>query len=329
MTPDAFSRALRGERGFAAIELARLAEVLGVEVHYLITGTPDPYGLRVTARHEFDPDSRRHHVPGAENDRHILDDIALAYRQATTEHPPASRVPISLEETRRVLGEGFVRPFADRLEEIGIDVVRLRPVSTAYSFTIVGRAVIVLPATGNWFRENWALAHELGHLVLHRDDRAPAVTTGEIEANGFAADLLLPESELRGLDWSAITPEELAQRVWTRGVSVDALGRRLRGLGIRSPLVEDWIGRPTQRLLRKHLASARGADMITRRMDAASARRFPAHLQDAHLRLISEGKLRKDTLAWMLDVDPNELELDEPARPNPLSASDLSAALGI
>ena len=45
MTEDAFSRALRGQRGFSALELARLAEVLDQDIHLLITGVPDRTGL--------------------------------------------------------------------------------------------------------------------------------------------------------------------------------------------------------------------------------------------------------------------------------------------
>ena len=73
---------------------------------------------------------------------------------------------------RAVLGYGFVRPFADRLEKyLGVEVVRVTELSTAYSLTVGGRAVIAVPATGNWFRENWDIAHELGHLIMgHHDD---------------------------------------------------------------------------------------------------------------------------------------------------------------
>lgn len=81
MTPDAFSRALRGERGFAAVELANLAEVLSQDVHFLITGQPDPHRLVVSARHSYDPQTRSRAVEGRERDDAVLADIALAFRQ--------------------------------------------------------------------------------------------------------------------------------------------------------------------------------------------------------------------------------------------------------
>jgi transcriptional regulator with XRE-family HTH domain len=42
MTTDALSRALNGQRGFSSRELARIADQLGADLYWLITGTPDP-----------------------------------------------------------------------------------------------------------------------------------------------------------------------------------------------------------------------------------------------------------------------------------------------
>ena len=64
MTEDAFSRALRGQRGFSALELARLADVLDHDIHFLITGEPDPNRLVVSGRHNFDRETRSRSVNG-------------------------------------------------------------------------------------------------------------------------------------------------------------------------------------------------------------------------------------------------------------------------
>lgn len=333
MTADAFSRALNGQRGFAAIELARLADVLGADVHYLITGEPDPQRLLVAARHDYDPDSGRRDVPGAEADTQALADVALAYWQAEPAGLSVSTVPSSAAEARHSLGAGFVRPFLDRLEACGIDVVRLPGLSTSYCFTVAGRAVIVVPATGNWFWENWGLAHELGHLLLrHADPGLPPEVRDrhEAAANAFAAELLLPADDVRALNWAGITAADLAARVWDLGVSTGALATRLRHLGVPvSSVVNEWAGQPTQRLLRRHWQPTEPGDPITRRMDAAATRRFPLALQDAHLSLIANGVLPKAMLAWMLGVDADSLEVDEPAPPRPLPTAELAAALGI
>lgn len=333
MTPDALSRSLNGQRGFAAIELARLADLLHVEVHYLITGEPDPRGIRVAARHDFDPESGRRDVPGAADDEQTIKDVALAYQQVEPAGLSASEVAGSADGALARLGADFVRPFLSRLEACGIDVVRLSGISTSYCFTISRRAVIIVPATGNWFWENWGLAHELGHLALGHVDPGLPVTNRhrhEAAANTFAAELLLPAAVLRSLDWLDVSPGQLAGRVWEFGVSTQALAKRLASLQITtSPVVREWATQPTQRLLRRHWTPDEPGDPITERMDAASTRHFPLALQEAHLTLIADGELPKTTLAWMLDVEADNLEVDEPAAMPAPSSTALAAALGL
>jgi Zn-dependent peptidase ImmA (M78 family) len=334
MTPDAFSRALNGQRGFSAIEIAKLADFLHEDVHYLITGQPDPLRLRMVARHGYNPETGRREVPGADLDKTILDDVALAYRQAVDANLPASTIPATVNEARDTLGDQFVRPFVDRLEDkFHVDVVRLADLSTSYSFTLSGRGVILVPADGNWFYQNWCLAHELGHLARrHTDPEAADGERGRHEeaADAFAAELLLPADAMRSLPWGSVTGADLAALVWEWGISTKAVATRLRALGISPPgLVEEWRNQPTQRLLRQHWDHNENGDPVTRRMDDAATRRFPLPLQEAHLRLIAQGKLPKATLAWMLGVAETTLEVDEPTQPEPMSADALATALGL
>lgn len=320
MTPDAFSRALSGKRQFAAIELARLAGFMDADLHWLITGQPDPNRIVVAARHDFDHDTGRRAVPGRANDKQTLEDIALAYRQAYAEPAGIQDWPESPGSVREVLGQDFVRPFADRLEKhLGVGVVRVAELSTAYSFTIGGRPVIAVPATGNWFRENWDIAHEFGHLARgHHADGISEQDADQHEAtaNAFAAELLLPAGLLKTLSWDSMDDGALADLVWSLGVSIDALRRRLDALlGYAPDCVARWADHPTQRLLRHHLTIDSELDEITARMDAASQRRFPLSLQEAHLELISKGAIGAGTLAWMLGTDPAALDVDKPEVP--------------
>lgn len=333
MTPDAFSRALSGHRQFASIELARLADQLGADLHWLITGQEDPNRLSIAARHDFSHFDGQRTVPGRAGDEPTVADIALAYRQAYREPGKMPDWPRGAESIREALGPDFVRPFADRLEKcLGVDVVRVAELSTAYSFTVRGRPVIALPATGNWFRENWDIAHELGHLTMgHHDDglAASVVDKHEAAANAFAAELLLPAADLGEIEWDAISDDDLAVFVWARGVSTDALCRRLSAvLGYVPSRVSSWAGHPTQRLLRKHLRIESELDEITMRMEAASQRRFPLGIQEAHLELIASGAVGSATLAWMLGIDPDALEVDTPEIPE-VSVDDLASALGL
>jgi hypothetical protein len=334
MTPDAFSRAINGKRQFASIELALLAEEIGADLYWLITGQPDPNRVSVAARHDFDHATGRRSVPGRDGDEQTLADIALAYRQAYPK-PAAADVewPSTAEATRDALGPDFVRLLADRLERrLGIGIVRVAELSTAYSFTIGGRAVISVPATGNWFRENWDIGHELGHLIRgdHADGISPAeADRREAAANTFAAELLLPVSILGKIDWDSAGNDRIAELVWSLGVSTDALCRRLRAvLGHAPERVAYWAAYATQRLLRHHLPGESELDEITLRMDAAAQRRFPLALQEAHLERVASGALGTATLAWMLGIDASALEVDTPAIPE-VDADDLASALGL
>lgn len=334
MTPDAFSRALRDKRQFSSLELVRLAERLDADLHWLITGSPDANRLTVAARHDFDHETGERDIPGREGDEAIIQDIALAYRQAYPEPQSLEPLPDYAPKARELLGEGFVRPFAERVEQrLGVDLVRLPDLSTAYSFTVGGRRVIAISATGNWFRENWSMAHELGHLAMGHHDEGLAADVSEkheASANAFAADLLLPEEVMAKFDWDRINDPELADAVWWLGVSTDALARRLNSLsGYVPQRVAFWASHPTQRLLRRCLMlDSEGDDVITQRMEDAAQRRFPLALQESHVEGIANGTLGKGTLAWMLGIDPEALEVDTPEVPE-VEADALADALGL
>jgi hypothetical protein len=333
MTPDAFSGALSGKRQFASIELARLAERIGADLHWLITGQPDPNRVNVAARHDFNHATGQRTVPGRAGDEQTLADIALAYRQAYAEPGEVPDWPGSPASVREILGSDFVRPFAERLEKLlGVGVVRVAELSTAYSLTIGCRPVIAVPATGNWFRENWDIAHELGHLIEgHHDDGLAQSDADQHEAaaNAFAAELLLPAADLKSVEWDSVSDDRLADLVWSWGVSTDALCRRLSALlGYIPDCVARWAAHRTQRLLRHHLPIESELDEITARMDAASQRRFPLSLQEAHLELVASGAISTATLAWMLGIDAAALEVDSPEIPE-VNADDLATALGL
>jgi Zn-dependent peptidase ImmA (M78 family) len=343
MTPDAFSRSVNGERSFSSIELARLADELQQDVHWLITGEPDPMRPRLAARHYYDHDSRTHSVPGSEQDEAVLADIELAYRQAYPGELAYSlcSLPSTVDEIRDALGQGFVRHFIDRVENnLAVDVVRITEVSTSYTLGIGTHTVIVIPASGMWFYENFCIAHELGHVAAQDVDlNLPTTRRSEHEAraNRFAADLLLPAPMIESAEWYTITECELARRVWDYGVSVKALQTRLATLRLKaSRLIEAWADAGTPSLL--HTAGceldSEGIDSIdydiARRMQAASERRFPISLQEAHMKRIALGELGKETLAWMLGVTAERLtEVAAPPEPSPMKIDELEEMLGL
>lgn len=102
----------------------------------------------------------------------------------------------------------------------------------AYSVGFSGRPVIVMSsAKGKRDRSRFDVAHELGHLVMH--DPAQAMTRWvEKQAHEFAAEFLMPEQDIHEELAKAETFKDLLdlKRKW--GVSLAALIRRQRDLGI-------------------------------------------------------------------------------------------------
>jgi len=337
MTPDAFSRALNGKRGFAAVEVARLAELLGASMYWLATGERDPHEPVVVARHEFD---RRTRSRSADWDamKLVEDDVHLAYRQVNLPAWDQRVVPADPEEARAMLGPGAVRDLATRLEDVfGIDVIKIGGVPTALTMILAGRPVIVLGETGNWFYLNWSLAHEFAHLALGHvvaDSHAPVdarlVDQQEADANAFAAEFLLPRTELLAIDWQKETARSVAARLWEWGVSTDALRTRLAALKCVLPAeLSAALSLKTQTLLRRHWDGNTADDLITVRMEEAAARKFPLALRVAHIEAIAAGRVPKGTLAWMLDIDEADLEVDEPEAEYGDSIDVLAADLGL
>lgn len=329
MAPDALSRSLNGKRAFSTLELVQVADLVGADVHWLITGEADPMAMRLAARHTTDPTTFERTVPGQEADTQLLRDIELCYRKVYTEPVDLPDLPTTAADVRAALGDGFVRCLADRVEErLGIDIVRLADISTEYGLVIGGRPVIVVQGGPHWYRENFGIAHEVAHLCL-RHLGTETTNAQEAEANSFAAELLLPEEMMREIDWAAATPHDLAAFLWTTGVSTKTLRRRLSKL--RLPAKAD-LDQGTERLLR-----AGGAELdpgrtirasIAARAGAASERRFPAHLREAHYDGIVGGSVQPSALAWMLDVPVSTYDDDLP-RLEPQDLSDLDDVFSV
>lgn len=54
LTDEELAESLSDRRAWSTVELVQLAEVLKVDVHWLIIGRPDPYRLTITARHDVE-----------------------------------------------------------------------------------------------------------------------------------------------------------------------------------------------------------------------------------------------------------------------------------
>ena len=140
--------------------------------------------------------------------------------------------------------------------ELGIDVIEadLPPnVSGALIKDVDSDPQIFLSARDSDNRKRFTCAHELGHYVYRtnsaepsyqyvdfRDPRSASGTNSEeIFANQFAAELLMPEEEVRGC-WAKKIPVFLMAKMF--GVSDDAMNFRVRNLGLRLPQLDKMTG---------------------------------------------------------------------------------------
>lgn len=130
------------------------------------------------------------------------------------------------------LPDGPVRHLVTTAESHGI-VVSVRPLKEvgdvdAFSVVIVGRPLVITTPrrTENVFRHRFSIAHELGHLLLHRDiDEHSAVM--EKEADEFAAAFLTPAADMDAALPQRLDLTELDRLGRTWGVSPHSLVRRM------------------------------------------------------------------------------------------------------
>lgn len=80
------------------------------------------------------------------------------------------------------------------------------------------------------------LAHELGHLVMHRDHSAPRGRDEEQQADAFASSFLMPRSDVLAVAPRFPTLQDLAEAKGRWRVSAAALNYRMHRLG----LITDW-----------------------------------------------------------------------------------------
>jgi Zn-dependent peptidase ImmA (M78 family) len=166
----------------------------------------------------------------------------LAAARLLIEHP-AVRPPVDVDELAASLGVSVVlRTFADA--DVSGMLFRGE------------RDVIGVNSAHSPVRQRFTIAHELGHRALHPGrelildapvrvnfrDRTSSTATDreEIEANAFAAALLMPESMVRA-ELERLPPnvrrdlDETTSRLADRfDVSTAALGFRLINLGLTS-----------------------------------------------------------------------------------------------
>ncbi|MFC4913743.1 XRE family transcriptional regulator [Actinomadura gamaensis] len=228
--------------------LSRLAIALGVPVDFFRAG-----------RGPVSPDAA--HFRSLRSTTQVERDQALAYGRlaadlvatlaevvefpaaALPEHPVspdeiAGPGPVAAAREARAAMLGSPGPVAHvvrLLERHGVIVLVMPPSSERVDAFGIGAhphpMVLFNPAKGDYWRNRFDAAHELGHLVMHADAE-PGSKIVEDQAHRFAAEFLMPADDIAGAlpavpDW-----DRLAALKAEWGVSMAALLYRARTLGV-------------------------------------------------------------------------------------------------
>ena len=299
------SKSLAGHRRFTFLELALAAQQGGVTVDWLLTGTEDDFAaaartgadgvasaslsrareltnLREALEGFGFPQQIRFEVGDLKGNRWALQGIDLAKRLRHSFHSPVEQAANLATLIETDLGVDVAIQPLGRLDGLA---------ATTSSARLILAATSVAPT-----RQRFTLAHELGHLAASDDQQLHTAENvyarggeGEMRANAFAAELLMPEAALadrvhRGSRWF----EELT---WELRVSPTALAYRLGNLKLidgteRNRLLAVEMDRVIETLGRQQDYAARVAEASQPRIPTLLLRDLLAAHRQGHTTLL-------------------------------------------
>jgi Zn-dependent peptidase ImmA (M78 family) len=167
---------------------------------------------------------------------------------------PRHEIEARADGLRQITGSQSIPVNVDRLAKTLDITVKYESLSADISGALMrkaGVAVIAINKDHSQTRKNFSLAHELGHYWLHQDDEvfldksimhrdaksARGDDWKEIQANQFAASLLMPKQALeKAFDGQLATTQDRDEIVKTLakqfGVSARAMELRLMNLAL-------------------------------------------------------------------------------------------------
>jgi Zn-dependent peptidase ImmA (M78 family) len=137
------------------------------------------------------------------------------------------------------IGERPIGNIINLLEARGVRVFSLTEETRhldAYSFWRDDQPYIFLNTLKTAERTRFDAAHELGHLVMHRQTVGGAYANMEIEANAFASAFLMPPADLKAELPHVRSLDDIIKAKGRWGVSALALNYALNKIGC----VSDW-----------------------------------------------------------------------------------------
>lgn len=343
MDATALSKSLNGGRHFKSVELASIAEVLGVSVTWLLSLDDDmPQPTLVAARVQPAAGPSMIQAQTRIDDFIEINDLLIdqGYRPRPPRldglldevdgMPPAEQGHALAGLLRERLGIGHkdLPPQLNELAEyveaaLGIDVA-FEPLDSGLDGMSLVRGDFRLALIGSGVsatRQRFTTGHEVCHVLVGdsqslKVDRNVAGPTApdEVRANAFSAAFLMPRQAIVDATEGRVIDEGLIADLLGRfRVSLDALAIHLRYCGLIDAKETDRI---------RSMSSARIAMRHGRTQDlqARNDRRQPGLLLTRVLNAYVEGAISIRPVARLLQTDANLL-LDELAPPR-LSASE-------
>ncbi len=341
LDPTALSKALAAKRDFKSLEIALLAEELGLRTDDLLADddAPPRQPAAMAARIQVGA------APAVAEAVQFADEL-LELDRLLTElgHPPKPATitwptvkpelgPVVQGETlagalrtRLNLAEQDLPYHLDKLatlleQELGVDVA-FRPLPDGLDGLAIGSGnfrLVLVSSTIFATRQRFTLAHEIGHLLTGDSDQLIVDedvlgnhNDQERRANAFAAAFLMPKRLLKeAVPHGSLTESQVADLLGRFGVSRDALAIQLYKQHLVKGPERDQI---------REIASSRITSHPGRVMDlqAQGRTRLPGNLLKRALDAYDAGDLGIRPLANLLGKDPNRL-LDEmaPSRRGP------------
>jgi Zn-dependent peptidase ImmA (M78 family)/transcriptional regulator with XRE-family HTH domain len=334
------SKSLKGVRRFTSLDLARIAELGGVSVDWLL----GVEGAPAVAARALGAEPSAVEVAVREATRFAQARADLAFLGYPRPPRPAPVVPtdgslveqgIRLAEAavaglRGAGGEPLAHDLAPVVEEhFGVDlaVVEMPDGCDGLAWSDEHAHLILVGTTEYPTRQRFTIAHELGHLLaaddqgLHMDEdvmdpdrrRQPS----ETRANAFAAAFLLPADDLReavGSEGRSLTVDAFAALVLRFMVSPSTLAYRLDSLGlISAEQREEFRELTTAVCAARTGATGRFAEWI----ESSRQSRLPSALVRDTFTAYVEGRstLRPFANLVGLDVESLRRALDASAEP--------------
>ncbi|NUV69973.1 ImmA/IrrE family metallo-endopeptidase [Streptomyces sp. CAI-121] len=336
ISPSALSRALAGKRNFKSLEIALIADHLGVSVEDLLeseTATGSEAKIAARAQEGASP-AIRTAIDRADlllrHDRLLTDLGAPAdggfMDVAIPDGAPHEQGEGLARALRDRMGLGFddlpaeLDAFAALLEQkLGVNVA-FESFQEGLDGLCVSRdafRLILVSSRVAATRQRYTLAHELGHLVagdsqdIKVDENVWGVRTPmETRANAFAAAFLMPAETLREtVREEGINDASVAKLLGRLRVSLDALSFRLHNIGAVNAEGRDRIRAMSSNAI--YLRAGRASDL-----QARNDRRVPMPLLSRSMKSFVHGDIGVRPLADLVGMDPGELleELSPPSK---------------